>query len=192
MKPYTIKRIEDPAFWAALTEFPTKGKDYPQVLTLSEYASFALAPASVMQCYTDFKDPAKALHFKVPATPEPIDNVVYLAGPQVGTARRFYVAFFYGQGQAILAECSYIPLLHRPLGLLIDNGGSVAVNRSFKLQPVIIKGDEAPIHMVLRSPNNPQVGMSLVERVDGESSVLDIRMMAPGLAAMSVNTLELD
>lgn len=192
MKQYTLKRIEDPAFWAALTEFPAKGKDYPQVLTLSEYASFALAPASVMQCYTDFKDPAKALHFTVPATPEPIDNVVYLVGPQVGTARRFYVAFFYGQGQAILAECSYIPLLHRALGLRIDNGGSVAVNRSFKLQPVIIKGDEAPIHMVLRSPNNPQVGMSLVERVDGESSVLDIRMMAPGLAAMSVNTLELD
>lgn len=192
MNQYTIQRIEDPAFWAALTAFPVKGEDYPKRLSLQGYGSFALAPASVMQCYTDFKDPAKALHFTVPATPEPIENVGYLVGPQVGTTRRFYVAFFWGPDKAVLAECSYIPLLHRPLGLRIDNGGSVAVNKSFKVNPLVIKSDEAPIHLVLRSPNNPQVGVSLIERVDGESSVLDIRMMAPGLAAMSVNTLALD
>ncbi len=192
MHAYTIKRVEDPAFWQALAEFPIKGTDYPQVLTLSEYASFAVAPAGILQCYADFKDPAKALHFTVPATPEPITNVVFLASPQVGMVRRFFAAFFYGQGQAILAECTYLPLLHRPLGLRIANGANVAVNRTFKMQPVIIKGDDAPIHMVLRSPNNPQVGVSFIERLNGEESVLDIRVMAPGLAAMAVNAGSLD
>ena len=192
MHAYTIKHIEDPAFWKALTDFPGKGKDYPQVLTLSEYGSFALAPASVMQCYTDFKDPAKALHFKVPATPEPINRIVYLVSPQVGTVRRVFVALPWTVDQAILAECSYIPLLHRPLGLLIANGAEVAVNRAFNPPTLVIKGDDAPIHMVLRSPNNPQVGVSFIERLDGEERVLDIRVMAPGLAAMAVNAGSLD
>ncbi len=192
MHAYTIKHIEDPAFWKALTEFPGKGKDYPQVLTLSGYGSFALAPASVMQCYAEFKDPTKALNFTVPATPEPITRIVYLVSPQVGTVRRVFVAFFWAVGQAILAECSYIPLLHRPLGLRIANGAEVAVNRTFTAPTLVIKGDDAPIHMVLRSPNNPQVGVSFIERLDGEESVLDIRMMAPGVVAMAVNSGSLD
>lgn len=202
MYAYTIKHIEDPAFWQALTEFPGKGKDYPQVLTLSEYGSFALAPASVMQCYAEFKDPTKALNFTVPPTPEPITRIVYLVSPQVGTVRRVFVAlcwgvdpmedFASGKAKAILAECSYIPLLHRPLGLRIANGAEVAVNRAFNPPTLVIKGDDAPIHMVLRSPNNPQVGVSFIERLDGEESVLDIRLMAPGLAAMTVNAGSLD
>ena len=150
MHAYTIKHIEDPAFWKALTDFPGKGKDYPQVLTLSEYGSFALAPASVMQCYTDFKDPAKALHFKVPATPEPINRIVYLVSPQVGTVRRVFVAFPWTVGQAILAECSYIPLLHRPLGLLIANGAEVAVNRSFFTATAAIEIYTLSLHVALR------------------------------------------
>ena len=187
MQTYIVKQFEDPVFWNELNSHPKKGQDYPAVLTLGAYASFAFAPASVMQCYNDFDNPEKALNFTVPATPEPITSVVFLAAPQVGEVRRIFAAFFWGKGQAILCECSYFPLLHRPMGLRIANGTNVAVNRTFEVSMTILKGDDAPIHMVLVSPNNPQLGVTLTERLMGEQSVLHIDMQAPGLACMTLN-----
>jgi hypothetical protein len=187
MQQYIVKRFEDPVFWNELNSHPKKGQDYPAVLTLGGYASFAFAPASVMQCYNAYDDADKALTFTVPATPQPITHVVFLAAPQVGQVRRIFVAFFWGEGQAILAECSFIPLLHRPMGLRIANGTNVAVNRTFEVSMTILKGDDAPIHMVLVSPNNPQLGVTLSERVNGEQSVLHVEMRAPNMAAMTVN-----
>lgn len=187
MQPYTIKLIEDPAFWQALNEFPKKGQNYPAVLTLGSYASFALAPMSILQCYNDFKDPAKAMCFTVPATPQPITTVVYLIGPQVGMLRRVFAAFFYADGQAILGECSFFPLVHKPLALRISNGTNVAVNRTFEVSNTVLKGDEAPIHMVLNSPNSPELGVTFTEKVVEDTARLDIMLRAPGLATMGVN-----
>lgn len=187
MQQYTVTKFEDPVFWDALNDFPKKGQEYPSVLTLGGYASFAIAPASILQCYNDFSDPQKALNFTVPATPQPITTVAYLAAPQVDMVRRFFAAFFYAEGQAILAECSFLPLLHQPLGLRIANGSNVAVNRTFKVLDAVLKGDDAPIHMVLVSPSNPEVSLTMVEKVQGEKSVLDISLRAPRLAAMTVN-----
>lgn len=187
MQQYIVSKFEDPVFWDALNEFPRKGQDYPTVLTLGGYASFAIAPASILQCYNDFADPKKALHFTVPATPQPITTVAFLAAPQVGMVRRFFAAFFYDEGQAILAECSFMPLLHQPLGLRIPNGSNVAVNTTFKVLESVLKGDDAPIQMSLVSPTNPGVGLTMVETVEGEKSVLKISLRAPGLAAMTVN-----
>lgn len=184
---YIVHKYEDPTFWDALNDLPNKTHDYPRVLSLGGYASFAYAPASVLQCYNAFDDPEKALRFTVPPTPSPITTVAYLVAPQVGKVRRVFVAFFYAEGQAILAECSYIPLLHRPLGLRIANGKTVAVNTNFKVLESILKGDDAPIHMVITSQTNPQVGVTIAEKVEGDKSVLDISVRAPGLACMNLN-----
>lgn len=187
MQPYTLKRIEDPAFWQALNEFPKKGQDYPAVLTLASVASFIVAPMSILQCYNDFKDPSKAMCFTVPATPSPIVRVVYLIAPQVGMLRKVFAAFFYAEGQAILAECSVFPLLHKPLALRIPSGAAFAVNRSFEVSNVVLKGDEAPVHMVLNSPNNPELGVTFSEKLVDDTARLDIVLRAPGLATMGLN-----
>lgn len=187
MQPYTVKFIEDPDFWATLNKFPQKGEDYPKVLHLAGVASFIVAPAAILQCYNDFKDPMKAMHFTVPATPSAITTVMYLVAPQVGNVQRVFAAFFYADGQAILGECSLFPLIHQPLGLRIVSGANGTINRTFAVSTTILKGDEAPIQQTLSSPNNPLVGVTFSEKMVEDTARLDIMLRAPGLATMGVN-----
>lgn len=187
MAPYTIKYIEDPDFWAALNAFPLKGENYPHVLNLAGIASFAVAPAAILKCYNMWMDPDKAMHFEVPATPSVITKIMFLVAPQVGLHQRVFAAFFYAEGQAILAECEWFPLIHKPLGLRVVSGANTVLNRSFEVSSTILKGDEVPIHQVLVSPKNPLVTGTFTEKVVDDQARLTITLCAPGLATMGVN-----
>lgn len=191
MLTYKVKKIEDKTFWDvlnALPNLPPGQKEFPVVLTLGS-TTFLYAPVKTMESYKEVDKPDRGLHFDVPYAPTAYTSVGYLFGKQVGnTPRRVFAVFTYGEGLAMLAEVGVFPLLHRPRGLRMPGG---EINRAYQFSDVVIKGDDAPIHMVMQSPNNPNVGMSVKEMQEGEGDkatfYLQIEIQAPGLVTMNLN-----
>ena len=195
MEPYRILTVPDPTFWQTILEFPVRGNEYPQILTLDGKFTFSLAPFSCMKYYHDFGNPDRALCFTLPATPAPVSKVQYLLSPQNGAVRRVFAAFFWSDDQAILSECSYIPLLHRPLGLLVPNGTVLATTKNFQTAMHIIKGDEAPVNMVLQA-KDPRISIVFRQHEvntgnDPENphkeAFLNIAVQLPDMACIAIN-----
>ena len=109
----------------------------------------------------------------------------YLFAPLTGVHRKVYVAFFYGVGQALLAQTHPMTLVHKPVGLRFTGGG---VLTDFTVSHIVIKGDAAPIHMVIDSPKNPHLGLTLSESPTANGqSMLNISLRIPGMASSSIN-----
>ena len=183
---YQVQHIPDTAFWSKLATLPLPNGEYPEMLTLGNHMRFAYAPGNALKGYTDWANPAHALHYLIlKDLPAPVTSVGYMFAPMAGVQRKVYVAFFYGVGQALLAQTHPMTLVHRPLGMRFMGGG---VLTDFNVSPVVIKGDGAPIHMVINSPNNPELGVTLSESPnDSGQSVLNISLRIPGMARVSIN-----
>ena len=182
---YQVQYMPDPVFWAKLAKLPLPNSDYPEVLTLGN-TRFAYAPGDVLKGYADWTSPGHALHYLIPQDlPAPITSVGYLFAPMTGVHRKVYVAFFYGVGHALLAQTHPMTLVHKPLGLRFTGGG---VLTDFTVSNIVIKGDAAPIHMVIDSPKNTELGLTLSESPTAAGqSVLNVSLRIPGMASLMVN-----
>jgi hypothetical protein len=183
---YQVQYIPDPIFWSKLAKLPLPKGEYPEMLTLGNQTKFAYAPGNALKGYTDWATPGHALHYLIlNDLPAPVTSVGYLFAPMTGVHRKVYVAFFYGVGQALLAQTHPMTLVHKPLGLRFAGGG---VLTDFTVSNIVIKGDAAPIHMVIDSPKNPELGVSLSEipTASGQS-VLNVSLRIPGMASASIN-----
>jgi len=183
---YQVQYIPDPVFWSKLAKLPLPQSDYPDMLTLGNITRFAYAPGNVLKGYTDWSTPSHALHYLIPKDlPAPVTSVGYLFAPLTGVHRKVYVAFFYGVGQALLAQTHPMTLVHKPVGLRFTGGG---VLTDFTVSHIVIKGDAAPIHMVIDSPKNPHLGLTLSESPTANGqSMLNISLRIPGMASSSIN-----
>jgi hypothetical protein len=183
---YQVQYIPDPVFWSKLSKLPLPKGDYPEMLTLGNQMKFAYAPGNVLKGYTDWTTPGHALHYLIPQDlPAPVTSVGYLFAPLTGVHRKVYVAFFYGVGHALLAQTHPMTLVHKPLGLRFTGGG---VLTDFTVSNIVIKGDAAPIHMVIDSPKNPELGLTLSESPTASGqSVLSVSLRIPGMASASIN-----
>ena len=153
---------------------------------------FTYAPWNVVEGYTDWSDPARALHLVAPTTNAPIKRIGYFFGPQRGVHRKVYVAFFYGPNTAVLSECPPAILLHTPLGLRLPPP-STATYTAFTVADFVTKGDDAPIQMTIQDPSNPKHVLTIVEvpQVGAgpmEPTVLQFRLQMPGMAMVNINT----
>ena len=182
---YQVQYMPDPVFWAKLVKLPLPNSDYPEVLTLGN-TRFAYAPGNVLKGYTDWTSPSHALHYLIPQDlPAPVARVGYLFAPMTGVHRKVYVAFFYGVGLALLAQTHPMTLVHKPLGLRFAGGG---VLTDFTVSNIVIKGDAVPIHMVIDSLKNPELGVTLSEGPTASGqSVLNVSLRIPGMAIASIN-----
>lgn len=182
---YHVQHMPDSAFWQALADHPKPYGQYPCPLTLGSRIAFVFAPFNTLEGYADFGNPKKCMHLVVPSTPAPIMSMGYLFGPPTGMSRRMFVAFFYRPNEAVLAECSPIVMLHKPLGLRLPSG---AVYTDFSVASAVLKGDDAPINLLYASPSNPDLSLVIREEADfaGKSN-LNIQLRVPMLASMTVN-----
>lgn len=182
---YQVQYLPDPVFWAKLAKLPLPNGDYPEVLTLGN-TRFAYAPGNVLKGYTDWTSPSHALHYLIPQDlPAPVARVGYLFAPMTGVHRKVYVAFFYGVGLALLAQTHPMTLVHKPLGLRFAGGG---VLTDFTVSNIVIKGDATPIHMVIDSLKNSELGLTLSESPTANGqSVLNVSLRIPGMAIASIN-----
>lgn len=203
-KVFRVQCLPDTKFWTRLADSPAPKGSFPEVMTLGNKMSFSYAPFNALEGYADWNDPQRALHYLVPPTPAPISAIGYLITPPSSTKklRRVFVAFFYGVGQAVLAETHPMTLLHKPLGLRLASGIVCPAN-TFSVSNVVIKGDDAPIRidMVAQNPvyamsisegPPPAVAASAIPPAPGEAelqllNVLNITLRIPGLAALSLN-----
>ena len=160
---FRVQCIPDKIFWTRLAEGPAPKGTFPEVMTLGNRMSFSYAPFNTLDGYTDWNSPDRALHYVVPPTPSPIHAIGYLIAPQPSSMkfRRVFVAFFYGQGMAVLAETHPMTMLHKPLGLRLTSGIRCP-EESFNVSHVVIKGDDAPIRIVMVA-ENPTFEMSILE-----------------------------
>jgi|GEM_PF-3452535 len=201
---FRVQCIPDTTFWTRLANSPAPSGPFPEVMTLGSQMSFSYAPFNTLDGYTDWNDPQRALHYVVPPTPAPIHAIGYLIAPQVSSTkpRRVFVAFFYGVGQAVLAETHPMTMLHKPLGLRLASGIVCPAN-TFTVSNVVIKGDDAPIRIAMVA-QNPVFAMSMYEGpapvvpasttplAQGKTelqllSVLNITLRIPNLATLSLN-----
>jgi hypothetical protein len=182
---YQVQYMPDPVFWSKLAKLPLPNSDYPEMLTVGN-TRFAYAPGNVLKGYTDWTTPGHALHYLIPQDlPAPVTSVGYLFAPMTGVHRKVYVAFFYGVGHALLAQTHPMTLVHKPLGLRFAGGG---VLTDFTVSNMVVKGDAAPIHMVIDSPKNPELGVTLSESPTASGqSVLNVSLRIPGMASLMVN-----
>lgn len=201
---FRVQCIPDSQFWTRLADSPAPKGSFPEVMTLGNKMSFSYAPFNALEGYADWNDPQRALHYLVPPTPAPINAIGYLITPPSSAKklRRVFVAFFYGVGQAVLAETHPMTLLHKPLGLRLASGIVYPAN-TFSVSNVVIKGDDAPIRidMVAQNPvyamsiyegSPPAVAASAIPPALGQAelqllNVLNITLRIPGLAALSLN-----
>ena len=173
-------------------------------MTLGPQMSFSYAPFNALDGYADWGDPLRALHYVVPPTPAPITAIGYLVAPPSSNAgqRHVFVAFFYGLGQAVLAETHPMTLLHKPLGLRLTSG-IVFGDHTFAVSKIVIKGDDAPIRIAMAG-KNPAFTLSITEGPPPAASsgptsstqpqaeatllnLLNINVGIPHLAALNVN-----
>lgn len=182
---YQVQYMPDPVFWAKLSKLPLPKGDYPEILALGNIR-FAYAPGNVLKGYTDCATPSHALRYLIPQDlPAPVTSVGYLFAPMTGVHRKVYVAFFYGVGHALLAQTHPMTLVHKPLGLRFAGGG---VLTDFTVSNIVIKGDAAPIHMVIDSPKNTELGLTLSEGLTAAGqSMLHVSLRIPGMASLSIN-----
>lgn len=188
---YKIHYFPDQYFWDQLAKFPLPKGEYPAMLMMGNIV-FSYAPWNVVEGYTDWSDPTRALHLVAPTTNAPIKRIGYFFGPQRGVHRKVYVAFFYGPNMAVLAECPPAILLHTPLGLRLPPP-STATYTAFTVADFVTKGDDAPIQMTIQDPNNPKHVLTIVEvpQVGAgpmEPTVLQFRLQMPGMAMVNINT----
>lgn len=201
---FRVQCIPDKTFWTRLADSPAPQGPFPEVMTLGNQMSFSYAPFNTLGGYTDWHDPQRALHYVVPPTPAPIHTIGYLIAPQLVSTkpRRVFVAFFYGDGKAVLAETHPMSMLHKPLGLRLASGIVCPAN-TFSVSNVVIKGDDAPIRIAMVAQNPvcamsiyegpaPVVPVSATPPTPGQAevqllSVLNITLRIPGLAALSLN-----
>lgn len=182
---YHVLHMPDPVFWQQLADHPMPHRHYPSVLALGQRTAFVYSPYNTLDGYADFQNPKRAMHLVVPPTPAPITSLGYLFGPPTGMARRMYVAFFYRSNEAVLAECSPIVMLHKPLGLRLESG---AVYTDFAVSSAVIKGDEAPINLLYASPSNQHLSLAIREEADLTGNAnLCIQLKVPMLASMTLN-----
>lgn len=203
-KVFRVQCIPDTKFWTRLANCPAPSGRFPEVMTLGNHMSFSYAPFNALDGYADWNNPLRALHYLVPPTPAPIRSIGYLVAPPASAIkqRRVFVAFFYGAGQAVLAETHPMTMLHKPLGLRLASG-IVFPHDSFTVSNVVIKGDDAPIRIAMVA-ENPALAMSIHEGpasaaptsaahgTQGQPetqllSVLNIAVSIPHLAALSLN-----
>lgn len=201
---FRVQCIPDIQFWKRLADSPAPKGSFPEVMTLGNKMSFSYAPFNALEGYADWNDPQRALHYLVPPTPAPISAIGYLIAPPSLTKklRRVFVAFFYGTGQAVLAETHPMTLLHKPLGLRLASG-IVFPGDTFTVSNVVIKGDDAPIRIAMVAQNPlyamsiyggppPAVAASAIPPAPGQAelqllNMLDITLRIPGLAGLSLN-----
>ena len=203
-KAFRVQCIPDSKFWERLANSPSPNGSFPEVMTLGKQISFSYAPFNALDGYADWGDPQRALHYVVPPTPAPIRSIGYLVAPPSASTkqRRVFVAFFYGPGQAVLAETHPMTLLHKPLGLRLASG-IVFGDDTFTVSNVVIKGDDAPIRIAMAG-KNPALTLSITEgpppTTPGNTmsggltqaeapllNVLNINVGVPHLAALNVN-----
>ena len=201
---FRVQCIPDAKFWTRLADSPAPKGPFPEVMTLGNRMSFSYAPFDALEGYSDWTNPQRALHYLVPPTPVPICAIGYLIAPPGSRtkSRRVFIAFFYGTGQAVLAETHPMTLLHKPLGLRLESG-IVFPDDTFKVSNIVIKGDDAPIRIAMTA-ENPALSMSIHEGpapvapinawhgAQGQPetqllSVLNIEVRIPYLAALSLN-----
>ena len=201
---FRVQCIPDIKFWTRLADSPAPNGNFPEVMTLGNKMSFSYAPFNVLDGYGDWNNPQRALHYLVPPTPAPIRTIGYLIAPPASPAksRRVFVAFFYGTGQAVLAETHPMTLLHKPLGLRLASG-IVFPDDTFDVSSIVIKGDDAPIRISMTA-ENPALSLSIHEGpvpvaqinasrgAQGQPdtqllSVLNIAVRVPHLASLSLN-----
>ena len=145
------------------------------------------------------------MHYLVPPTPSPIHAIGYLISPQLShmKLRRVFVAFFYGHGEAVLAETHPMAMLHKPLGLRLESGIRFPEG-TFNVSHVVIKGDDAPIRIDIVGENAafqmsihegpaPAAPVSAVSPTPGEPqlqllNMLNITLQMPTMPTFSVNT----
>lgn len=209
---YKVQYVPDAEFWKKLSQLPAYKGHFPTILRMSEGTSFGYAPYNVLEGYDDWDTVRRGCYFAVPPTSTPITNVGYLfAPPHEGMWRRLYVVFAYSPGQALLAECSPLVLLRKPLGLRLPSG-AVYEQGEFSVSAIVVKGDDAPINFSIAGPHNPAVrllitesaasvpvskpsssGQGNVPTVDAPAlSVLKIRVCIPGMASFEVNPSGMD
>ena len=182
---YQVQYIPDATFWKTLTVLPQPKVDYPVVLDLGTRIKFVYAPYNALQLYDQFSKPDCALHYLVPPTPAPITSIGYLFAPQVGVSRRVYAAFFYGPGLAALAEVSPMTLLQRPNGLRTLGG---ATYTNIPVSSVVIKGDDAPIHISIDGLKDTRYGFTMSEQPTAHgTSELQILLRIPGAVSALLN-----
>jgi hypothetical protein len=182
---YQVQYIPDDTFWKTLTELPHPKVDYPVVISLGSRFKFVYAPYNALQLYAEFSKPDCALHYVVPPTPAAINSIGYLFAPQVGVSRRVYAAFFYGPGLAALAEVSPITLLQSPKGLRTLGGATYS---NIPVTPVVIKGDDAPIHISIEGLKDTQYGFTLSEQPTAQgTSELQVVLRMPGAVSAQLN-----
>ena len=178
---------------------------YPSVLPLGNRMTFSYAPFDTLYGFTDWGNPERALHYLVPPTPSPIHAIGYLISPQLShmKLRRVFVAFFYGHGEAVLAETHPMAMLHKPLGLRLESGIRFPEG-TFNVSHVVIKGDDAPIRIDIVGENAafqmsihegpaPAAPASAVPPTPGEPqlqllNMLNITLQMPTMPTFSVNT----
>lgn len=201
---FRVQCIPDIKFWTRLSDSPAPKGSFPEVMTLGNKMSFLYAPFNALDGYADWNNPERALHYLVPSTPAPIITIGYLISPPGSRTktRRVFVAFFYGLGQAVLAETHPMTLLHKPLGLRLDSG-IVFPDDTFTVSNTVIKGDDAPIRIAMTA-KNPAVSISIHEGpapvalspaangAQGQQetqllSILNISVRIPHLASLRVN-----
>ena len=202
---FRVQYIPDDTFWKRLANGPAPQGLYPEAMALGNRMSFSYAPFNTLDGYTDWHDPLRALHYVVPPTPAPIHTIGYLIAPQLASTkpRRVFVAYFYGDGKAVLAETHPMTMLHKPLGLRLASGIVCPAN-TFSVSNVVIKGDDAPIRIAMVAQNPvyamsiyegppPVVPTSAIPPAPGQAelqllNVLNITLRIPGLATLSLNT----
>lgn len=201
---FKVQCIPDKTFWTRLASSPAPQGPFPEVMNLGNLMRFSYAPFNTLDGYTDWNNAEKALHYVVPPTNSPITAIWYLIAPQLVPTkpRRVFVAFFYGVGQAVLAETHPMTMLHKPLGLRLASGIRCSED-SFTVSPIVLKGDDAPIRIAMVG-QNPMFAMSIYEgqppevpvgttvTAPGQAdtqllNVLNITLSIPGLASLGLN-----
>ena len=201
---FKVQCIPDKTFWTRLADSPAPQGPFPEVMSLGNVVRFSYAPFNTLDGYTDWNNPERALHYVVPPTPSPIQMIGYLIAPQLVPMkpRRVFVAFYYGDGLAALAETHPMTMLHKPFGLRLASGIRYS-QESFNVSPVVIKGDDAPIRIAMAGQNPlfamsiyegspPEVPVNTTQTTPGQAdtqllNVLNIRLSIPGLASLGLN-----
>lgn len=202
---FRVQCIPDKLFWAQLANSPVPQGQYPVALKLGNRMAFSYAPFNTLFGYTDWNNPERALHYLVPPTPFPIHAMGYLISPHLShmKLRRVFVAFFYGHGEAVLAETHPMAMLHKPFGLRLESGIRFPEG-TFNVSNVVIKGDDAPIRidivgenaafqMSIHEGSPPAAPASAAPPTPGEPqlqllNMLNITLQMPTMATLSVNT----
>ena len=184
---YQVQYMPDATFWKTLTELPQPKVNYPVVLELGSRFKFVYAPYNALKLYAEFDKPDCALHYIVPPTPAVITTIGYLFAPQIAATRRVYAAFFYGPGLGALAEVSPMTLLQSPAGLRTLGGATYS---NIPVSNVVIKGDDAPIHISIDGLKDAQYGFTMSEQPTAQgTSELQVMLWMPGAISAQLNRL---